>query len=235
MEVGTQYIYLIATGPLLVIWLWFYVKREDLHREMLSMSLLIGILSVATSYYWWTIDWWRPLTITGTRVGVEDFLMGFGMGGVISIIYEVVSQRKYSKRHAKTFGYRDFFLILFLLAQTTSWLFYGVGLSSFLSSTIAMMAVAVVMLSIRKDLMVNAFMSGLLTMIVSGVFYATAIFLSPEWVADTYVFSSLSKVLILNVPIEEFIFWFLAGMVFGPFYEFWKGIRLGKLAYKNVC
>ncbi len=225
-----EYLYLLATLPVLIIWLIFFLLRRDLRKEMIELSILIGVLSVLTSYYWWTVDWWHPPTMTGTRVGIEDFLLGFGMGGIMAVIYEVVVARRYSKRRASSQGMYGFFVILFLLAQTTQWLFYGVGITSFYATTTAMILVSAVMLCIRKDLIVDAMVSGFLSAIVSMVFYATIILVSPEWIENTYIFNTLSGIRVVGVPVEEFIFWFLAGMVFGPFYEFWKGLRLKKVA-----
>src|ERR1035437_8729952 len=87
MIIPDKYIYLLALIPFCLIWVFLFTKRKDLRKEMLSVSILIGILSVVTSYLWWTKDWWRPLTVTGTVVGIEDFTMGFASGVIISIIY----------------------------------------------------------------------------------------------------------------------------------------------------
>ncbi len=220
--------YLVATLPALLIWVSFYLGRKDLRREMLSMSMLIGILGVATSYYWWTVDWWHPLTLTGTKVGLEDFIMGFSSGGIVAVAYEVITDRRYSKRHIKSHGVYDFFTILFFLAQTTMWLFYGVGLTSFYASAISMILAAGFIFFVRRDLVVNGVMSGIFMTLISVIFYATAIAFCPAWISQTYFFDKLSGVLLAGVPIEEFIFWFLSGLVFGPFYEFWKGFRLKK-------
>lgn len=98
------------------------------------MSILIGVLSVATSYYWWTIDWWKPLTFTGTKVGIEDFIMGFTTGGIIATLYEVLFKQALYKRklhHHVSGG----LTILLILAQITSWLIYGIGTTSFWAST----------------------------------------------------------------------------------------------------
>ena len=54
---------------------------------MFFTSILICILSVLTSYFWWTKDWWQPLNFTNTVVGFEDFIMGFTSGGIMSVIY----------------------------------------------------------------------------------------------------------------------------------------------------
>ena len=37
--------------------------------------------------------------------------------------------------------------------------------------------------------------------------------LSPDWINHTYQFKTLSRVFVLGIPIEEFVFWFLAGLI----------------------
>lgn len=100
--------------------------------------------------------------------------------------------------------------------------------NKFLGQHVAMILVAIIMLVSRKDLFYNSLLSGLLMCIVSFFFYITIILLSPTWIDSTYL-SGLSGMRWIGVPIEEFIFWFLSGMVFGPFYEYWQGERLKRL------
>jgi hypothetical protein len=87
------YAYLAGSIVLFAIWLVFFLLRRDLHKEMLAMSVLIGVLSVLTGYVWWTVDWWKPPTITHTIVGVEDLVMGFAAGGIMAAAYEVLFRR----------------------------------------------------------------------------------------------------------------------------------------------
>jgi hypothetical protein len=63
------------------IWLVFLLWRKDQQHEMLKVGFLVGVLSVITCYLWWIQDWWSPQNITGTKIGVEDFLIGFFAGG----------------------------------------------------------------------------------------------------------------------------------------------------------
>jgi len=222
-----QFVYIVALIPFCMLWVFIYIKRPDLRKGMLFMSFIVGILSVATSYYWWTIDWWRPLTLTGTKVGVEDFIMGFAGGGIMATIYEVVFKRALYKRklHHHIGGG---ITILLILAQATSWLIYNIGLTSFWASSIAMVLVATIMLVIRKDLFMNAILSGALMLLVSLMFYCVIILLAPEWIHQTYL-SGLSGFRLAGIPVEEFVFWFLAGLVFGPFYEYWQGEKLKRM------
>ncbi|MFA6300902.1 MAG: lycopene cyclase domain-containing protein [Candidatus Paceibacterota bacterium] len=224
MQITDQYVYLIALTPFCLIWVLIFLKRKDLRQEMLLMSIMIGIVSLLTSYYWWTIDWWRPINITGTKIGIEDFIMGFTSGGIMATIYEIVFKRGFYRRklHHHLGGG---LMILFLLAQTTMFLFWGVGLTSFWSGMVAMLLVAVVMLFMRKDLIMNALISGILMDAISVLFYLVIIIISPQWLNQTYL-SGLGGARLVGVPIEEFVFWFMSGLVFGPFYEYWQGERL---------
>lgn len=223
-----KYAYFVGSLLPMVMWLALYWHRKDLRREMWVMSLAIGILSVATGYYWWTIDWWQPLTITGTRVGIEDFLVGFGSGGIMAVVYEVVFKRRHYKRKPEH-HYPGPLTIFLMLAFATAFLIWGVGLTSFTAGTIAMGVTAAFMFYYRKDLLLNGLLSGTLMAAVSLAFYYPILWLSPGWVEATYIFDNLSGILITGVPIEEFVFWFMAGVIFGPFYEYSQGERLRKM------
>jgi len=222
--VPEKFVYLIATIPFCIVWVFLFINRKDLRKEMIVMGCLISVVSAITSYYWWTTDWWRPLTMTGTRIGMEDFITGFTTGGIMAVIYEVVFKRALYKRklhHHISGG----LTLLFLMAQTTMWLFWGVGLTSFWSAIISMSIIAIIMLILRKDLLVNALLSGVLMVLVSLLSYYTIVLISPSWLSHTYL-SGLSGIRLSGVPIEEYVFWFFAGLVFGPFYEYWQGERL---------
>ncbi len=221
-----EYAYLAGALALCVVWSAFFFVRKDVRKEMLVMSALIGVLSVVTAQYWWTVDWWRPATMTGTKIGIEDFLTGFASGGIMAVVYEVLFRKRLSRTRTKCSHCPGPFTILLLLALLTSWFFWGVGITSFWASTMAMAAAASLLLYFRRDLFINGLLSGILMAGISLVFYATILLLSPGWVAATYQFETLSGFLVFGIPIEEFVFWFLAGLVFGPFYEYWKEQQL---------
>ena len=72
-----KYAYLVGTIVFFIPWLILFLMRKDLRREMLIGSVSIAIVSFLTSLFLFTVDWWHPETITGTRVGIEDLLLGF--------------------------------------------------------------------------------------------------------------------------------------------------------------
>ena len=143
----------------------------------------------------------------------------------MAVAYEEIFKKRYYKRKLGQ-HYPGAFTISLILVFTMSCLFWGLKLTSFYSSSVAMIITFSCMAYFRRDLLFNALLSGILMALISLVFYFPIIIFSPEWVGKTYLFETLSGIMIVGIPAEELVFWFLAGLVFGPFYEYWQGERL---------
>jgi Lycopene cyclase len=219
--ISSAYVYLGTCAVFLCVWLLLYLLRKDTRREMVTMSLLVGIVSICTLYFWYTVDWWHPKTVTGTRIGVEDFFIGFAGGGIMSVCYEIFSGIRYRYSGRTSYTVRAVALLVFL-ACITSVFFYGFSFTSFWSTVLGLSITTVIMLFLRPDLMRNSLLSGVLSLLLVLPAYGFILYTSPSWVNETYDWRYLSGVLVLGIPIEELIFWFLSGLFFGPFYEFWK-------------
>lgn len=220
-----KYAYLVGTIVFLIPWVILFLFRKDYRKEMIFMSLVIGIGSLVTAYLWWTIDWWRPETITSTRVGIEDFLLGFSNGGIAAVLYGVIYKKRLSKRIKKT-NNTEAFNICLILFFIIAFLFWGLNITSFWASTIAMIIAAVYILCTRRDLFFNALASGILMAIVSLPSYYVFIWLFPGFIDKTWMSQYLSGIVITGIPLEDLIFYFLFGFIIGPFYEYWQNKRL---------
>lgn len=227
MNIPMEYIYLIANIPFSIVWLIIFLRRKDLRHEMFIMSLLVGLASILTSYFWWTDDWWRPLTLSGTRVGVEDIILGFTTGGIMASVYEFFFKKTLYHK-VKPF-WHTLIVSVTSLVVLMEILMRGFSFTSFYASTLSLVLVISLMLVLRRDLTVSAFSSAVLMTLISTLFYGAIILLSPQWIDKTYL-PTLSGLRVAGVPIEEFVFWFLAGAFFGPFYEFWKGEKIRRKA-----
>ena len=114
LSLSFGYLILVSVG--MIFWLAFFMLRKDLRKFMLKMGIFYGLLSVVTAYLWWTIDWWHPATLTGTRVGIEDFFTGFGAGPVMAVVYQVFFKKKIVGQATK-FPLRHFLFLRRSLAQ----------------------------------------------------------------------------------------------------------------------
>jgi hypothetical protein len=128
--------------------------------------------------------------------------------GIMAVAYEVLLRRRLYKIKL---GHRHIggFAALLFVAFVTSWLFWGVGITSFYASTIALISTAVIIFWGRRDLILDGLCSGVLMTAISASFYVTILYISPTWIQQTYHWSALSGILIQGAPIEDYIFWFL--------------------------
>ncbi len=215
------YLILVIVG--MIFWTIFYILRKDLRKFMIYTATLYGILSLVTGYIWWTVDWWHPETITGTRIGVEDFFTGFGAGGVMMVIYQVFFKKKIISSQKSIYS---LFRILFSVVVLTviHVLIKYIGFTSFQSFTLVTTLATVFMWIIRKDLIIPSLWSGILTTICILPLYWTTIITTPGWVSATYDFRYLSGILTMGIPVEELIFWFIAGSFIGILSAYtWSG------------
>ena len=60
---------------------------------MITISIIFGIGGILSEFYH-IQDWWQPLIITNTPIGIEDFLIGFFIGGIAAVIYEEIYKKK---------------------------------------------------------------------------------------------------------------------------------------------
>lgn len=229
MPIPFKYTYFISGLVFLFFWLLVYLRVRVLRRELWLISSLVAVLSLASAYFWWTVDWWRPQTITGTRVGVEDLIIGFASGGVAAFGYQAIFGIKFNWPPK----YWDWiFLMIFVASNLViiALLVWGFKVSSFFASSVAMTAVALWLVLMDKNQLKVGVVSGLVTLLASLPFYYLALVISPGWVEETWLFDYLSGITLAGIPFEDLMFYFLFGFISGSFYDSWLRRRLAYLA-----
>ena len=225
-----RYFYSIWTLIFFFIWFALYIHRKDLRKEMLFVSFIFGIAGIASQYIYLK-DWWKPMTLTGTAIGIEDFLIGMFIGGIAAVIYEEIYKKKIRFRSSKK-SHLIFYCILNSLA--ICFLFFGsfylLRLNSFYSSLITFLVPTFFIWFKRKDLIKPSLISGILMLIIGTLVYFVLFLVLPDyfhifWYLKETWFASL----FLGIPLGEYIWFFLAGMAISPLYEFWQEARLIKI------
>ncbi len=231
-----KHAYLIGTILFLPFWLFFYFRRRDLDKKMIEVSLLVGLLAIFWSPYFWK-DYWQPaylfnFDLMGIRLGgIEDFLYGFFTGGIISVIYDEILGRRISMKKKKNHR----FLILFITSILSAFIFHILLFLEVNSIHAAFMSFAsflAVILLVRKDLLWDSIISGLffglLTLCLSVVYLVFFPGLIQKW----WLLHKVSGILLVGVPIEELVWAFGMGAVAGPLYELMMGLGIAK--YKKT-
>ncbi len=199
-----------------------------------SVATTVGLVLV---YFVWTIDWWQPMTITGTRVGIEDIIMGMTNGGLGAVLYEAVFKRRTRslRKDSKTgrlFIKRRWLLwvpvaALFLVGSTTFW---ALGWHSFSVTTFSCLIGAVFIVLLRRDLLFEAIFGGLAMVLVTLPVYRFGIVFFPGVIEEFWFMQNLTGIMIWGIPIEELVFYFAAGALAAPLYEFLFEKKLVKLS-----
>ena len=223
-----HFAYLFLDLCLLPVWLLLFIHRKDLRKEMLVLGFLIGIAGII-SEYWYLRDYWHPLTVFNMPVNIEDFLFGLFMGGIGCVFYEELFGKKLSSRKTRKHHWALIFIILagisFLLLNV---LFFYFKINSIYCSVIIFMIVAASFLFFRKDLIIDAVISGFLCGIVLLISYLVLLNFYPELFSRMWYLSNLSGIFIGKIPIEEIMWAFGWGMIAGPMYEFYAGLKFRK-------
>jgi len=226
-----QYSYIIGDLALFIVWIILFYFRKDLRREMLAISIIFGIGGLFSEIVY-MYDWWHPLTITNTPIGIEDFIFGFTIGGISSSIYEFVFNKriKIKKTNRKGNKERNIRLIKSILLVTLLFVFsfFIIKLHSFYASLIALGLPLLLIWIKRKDLIRESITSGLLLSVIGLIFFIIPETINPGWVNAHWYIQNLSGIKILNAPIEDLIWGIFAGAYIGPLYEYWQEGKLIK-------
>ncbi len=199
---------------------------------MLIMSLITASFG-PLSEIWYFADYWQPaiafpLPFIG---GVEDLLFGFSIGGIGSFAYEAFFVRGFCRCEEKKMSNEWFLLIFFLVIGAAMIIFNNfLGINSIFVSSIAMIALAIIMLIIRPDLTINAIGSALM---VAGImfiiyFFGQEFFPSAHaWMLKIWKLSGTPQGIIIfkHIPWTEMLWGLSWGLVWGPMYEFLTGAR----------
>ena len=214
----------------LVVWLGLFIWRRDIRREMLIISVIFGFIGPFVELVF-TIDWWSPNFLFGfSHAGFEDVLFGFVCVGIAAVVYEVFFNKRLKiHRVSDGGGFRRNFIfvfILFLALFLFFIFFFFFVFYSFYSSIFGGVIPIFIIWFLRRDLIVNSLASGLILVVITFFVYSVLEFLTPGWVFAFWHFSNVPKIIIFNVPVDDLVWYFLAGLFIGPLYEFWQESKL---------
>lgn len=223
-----KYAYLVANLLFFIPWAILFWHRRDLRKAMVIMGIIGAVGSYALEHYE-IIDWWHPATITGTKQGIEDLLLGFSNAGIATVLYVELTKKRFYHKHKSDHSHGLALLIAFTVFLF--WLLFALlHLGTFLACIIALTVYSGVMLLYRKDLLISSVANGSLMVLVVLPIYLLFAYTSPATVEKFYIYPLVTGVRIKGIPLEEFIFYFIFGLMAALMYEYWQGLRLRKFA-----
>ena len=227
---GLKYAYLIGDMALLFpVWIFLFLKRKDLRKEMIFLGIVMGILTYFLEYYYFSRDYWRPMFLIGEYAGIEDFLFGFFGVGIAGSVYEWVYAKRFSKRKNRKQAWAGVSVVMILVAMAIFHILTkNLDINSIYSLSFVSYLFGIVIILFRHDLLQDVLISGVLF----GIFYFFVFFafdkIFPSFVQELYFLDNISGMYFAGFPIEETIWGASMGFAVGPLYEFYKGLSFKK-------
>ncbi len=215
-----MYTYAYIVGALIPFPLWvvFFARRKDLRKEMIMVGTNVGLIAIITDFTWTQKDYWNPLKyISVSNFTWQEFLVGFILGGILAVPYEVFSNKEIE---VSKFDLKRSMFLLFTILSSFFIFTNLLKINSIYSSIIGLLMSFILVLFTRKDLLINSFVSGLLALMVSVILYSVYLIIYPDIFYDWWLLNNISGIFVWKIPIEELIWFTSFGMVAGASYKF---------------
>ena len=218
------YEYLIGASIFAAPWLILFWLRKDLHKKMLWSSIA-AMFTVGFGFLF-VPEYWSPNTLFDLApLEIEGFILMFFVGGISSVLYTMLFMKKEAKdRKRHPLHYLILLVMPLSFLLTKSLLDFNVAYHF----SIALLAGAIGISIIRKDLFKESFFGGLAFAVVYFVLFEIIILIFPDFVGY-WNLSNLSQIFILGTPIEELLMAFTFGALWAPLYEDIRNYRLKRL------
>ena len=106
--------------------------------------------------------------------------------------------------------------------------FFLLKLNSFIGTILAFAITTIIIYAKRHDLIKDSLLSGVILMLLSFLGYHLLNLITPGFFDKFWLFKNIGKIIFLGIPLEEYVWFFLAGCLIGPLYEYWKEGKLIK-------
>lgn len=219
-----KYAYLFGSLITLVIWMFFFIKRKDLRKEMLLLSVVTMVLAPTNILYYG--EYWKPqFVIDFYNFGIESIIVCFTYGGIVGVIYEYVfRETTYKLRSIGSQIPKFEFAVSFLLGVVSILVLeLFTNLNVIYTTSTGMIVMGILFIYFRRDLLIPSIFSGLFSVTLSVVVYWIMLIFFPRFFDLVWVPDTISNIRWLLIPVEEYYFHFALGFAIGVMYEVEKG------------
>ena len=156
-------------------------------------------------------------------MGIEDVILGFVSSGVCASLYLVLFRKKIIEKVNFKLKRKILNLSIIILLHVSIFiLLFTHGINSFWCTLLTMFSASLFLLFKKRHLYVPAFINGLLMVLLVTPIYFIMTSLTPHLVEQTWMTNNLLGIYFLKIPIEDYIFYFLSGILCFAAYPFLK-------------
>jgi hypothetical protein len=223
-----NYHYSYLAGALIfdAAWLACYLLGKKYRAEIRWGTLISAPLALTSILF--IPQYWSPPSLfdldTKIKVGIEDFLWAAAVGGIASVMAEILLKERLSslrkvrrKRH-----FAPFVVVIVLFIALELWH----RDKTIYNCIIAFAIGAIVIVVLRSDLIPTMLTGALSFTALYFVLFLIVLVPYPEFVTRFYNIPHLLGIYVLKVPIEELLFAGTGGAIWSVAYEYLQGYRL---------
>lgn len=217
--------YLIGALIFDAAWLVCYVVGKDYRRQITWGTVVTAPLALTSFLF--VPQYWMPPSLfnldTHIRVGIEDFLWAGAVGGIASVVGEIVLKERLAARrkHRRKKHIVPFAVMAVVFAICYAWH----PQKNIYNTAIAFVACALVVAFLRSDLIPTMLVGAAVFTILYFLLFMFFLWLYPGFIERYYNLPNISGIRLLGVPIEELMFASTGGAVWSVAYEYFQGYR----------
>ncbi len=177
------------------------------------MSVIGIIFALPIFQDMYVTDWWHPnFVFSSAYIKIEDLIFGFSLLGIISSIYSILKSKDIKLLESKSFTLTQKIIVIIVVFSIFLGLFYIFNLNSFWSSIAGASLGALVIFIKKPRFLKYAVMTGIFVLVIFIPIYMLSLYINPNFINNEWMLDKLSGVMLLNVPIEEYIWYLFAGL-----------------------
>ena len=218
-----HYVWFLWSSAFLVPWVLLYWLFPVQRRVMLRASLLTMPFGLTEPLF--IPEYWSPPSLfdLAARTGfdIESLIFCFAIGGIGVVLYNAITKNALvpvfaEYRHLPLHRYHGLAVAAPFIAFPILWLLPWNPIYPAIS---AMAAGAIANVLCRPELQHKTWVGGLLFLAFYAVFIGGLELFVPDYIDDVWNMQYLSGIVLLQIPIEEYVFAFAFGMYWAGVYE----------------
>ena len=221
-----HYSYLVGVLIFCGAWVVCLLVGKRYRAEIRWGSLISAPMALTSLLF--IPQYWTPPSLfdldTRFRVGIEDVLWAAEVGGIASVIAEMLLRERLatarSARRERHYAPFAVIVVVFLALE-----FWHPGKTIY-NTMVAFAIGALVIAYLRSDLVPSMLVGAMSFTVLYLALFLIFLALYPEFVKRYYNVPNLLGIYVLGVPIEELLFAGTGGAVWSVAYEYVQGYRL---------
>jgi hypothetical protein len=221
-----HYSYLLGVLIFGAAWLACYVIGKSYRAEIRWGTLISAPMALTSILF--VPQYWTPPSLFDLdqkiRVGIEDVLWAAAVGGIASVVAEILLKERLSalRKGVRKRHFAPFIVVVVVFVVLQSW-----HPGKTIYNTIIAFAIGTAVIAVLRSDLIPTMLTGALSFaLLYFALFLIFLFLYPGFIQRYYNIPNLLGIYILGVPIEELLFAATGGAIWSVAYEYVQGYRL---------